>query len=249
MWNGTISSGATAIITFKARVSCTLTSLKDTEWPDTIANHAAGTVGPYSYTCAASVVPIKPDLTISAMEVTQAIQNLENDMRLIYEKETYVRVYLDADYVRGGTVIDGCDIPNVTVELEGPGGETLEPLNGPISVKALGGQTRPTLDERDTLTNSLYFRLPRSWRQQDYTLTACVNPDKDRPDALMDNNEEDEHLQFVSTQTRYFYIRRSSIRPMARISRRQTTSTSCWLPTCVCTRWRTKTARYAGRHR
>lgn len=207
-WGGEIPNGGTAIIRFQARLRCsTLMALNNSQWPSEIRNRASGAIGPIPYACGGDVWPIKPDLRISAVEITQAIQNLNNDMRLIEAKETYARVYVRAVYIKdtgeAGVEVAGCDVPNVTARLTGPDGATLTPLNGPITARVLVGQDRPTIDERNNLNQCLYFRLPRNWRNQNYQIVAEVNPDAVRPDNFVSNNEWEKDLTFVDTKRIY----------------------------------------------
>ncbi len=203
-WQGLIPDGGTAIIRFKVRVLCTeLMSLPLAEWPENIVNRAAGNIGPFGFTTTAATELLRPDLRITGVEVTQAIQNLQNQVSLIREKETYVRVYIRTFYANDTA---GCGVPDVTVQLSGGPGDKLSPINHSIVAETLTKQTRPTLNERNQLNKSLYFRLPRPWRQTNYTLIAEINPEQDRPDVNLENNTQKEKLVFLETRPLYLYL-------------------------------------------
>jgi hypothetical protein len=203
-WQGNIPDGGAAVIHFNVIIPCDeLMKMKLEDWPEEIKNDAVGSVGPFNYFVSKSTELLKPDITISGLEVNQSIQNLNNDQLLIEWKETYARLYIQAGY-RGG--VDGCGVPDVTAKLSGGPGADLEPINGSITAEVLPGQDRPTQDERDDLNKSLYFRLPRPWRSPDYKLTAEVNPDGERPDEDTENNTEEHDMSFVDTDRLYLYL-------------------------------------------
>lgn len=104
-----------------------------------------------------------PNLWVDGIEVTQGIQNLDNDMPLVAGRRTYARVYVD---------LDGADSwPHTWGALEARRGAQqlgwIWPDNGPITARDGGG-------ERTELDDSLYFRLPASWLSSTVTLTAFV---------------------------------------------------------------------------
>lgn len=104
-----------------------------------------------------------PDLDILAIEVTQGIQDLNNNMPLVAGRRTYARVHVD---VHGAG-----SQPHTYGALEARRGGTqigwIWPENGPIVARADGGN-------RVQLHDSLYFRLPQSWLAGTVTLTAFV---------------------------------------------------------------------------
>lgn len=204
-WTGAIPDGGAAVISFRVRVRCDqLMRLSNSEWPGEIRNRATGNIGPFAYAVAKDVGLLKPDLQITAVEVTQAVQNLTNQVPLIWGKETYVRLFVKAEYPEtvGEEVVyhAGCDVPLVTARLVGPGGQVLRPLNRSITARVLRGQERPTQAERDALSECLYFRLAGDWRTEDYHLLAEVNPERDRPDRFVNNNERTEDIRFQKTR-------------------------------------------------
>jgi alpha-tubulin suppressor-like RCC1 family protein len=111
--------------------------------------------------------PPEPNLSISHIEVTQAIQDETNSVPLIAGKPTFVRVYVDC--------VAGCTPPpNVTGALRGYGpsgelpGSPLTP-NNPITAYQENWQ-----DQRADLRKTLNFTLPPEWSAGEVTLTAEV---------------------------------------------------------------------------
>jgi hypothetical protein len=123
-----------------------------------------------------------PDLYVRAIEVTQGIQNLRNDMPLVAWRRTYVRVQPAIK----GQPAQVQSWPNVFGVLEGRrGGQSLGviwPQNGPITAYRGGGHRH----DRD---HTLNFRLPHSWLEGDVRLRAYVfgyaptTPEEHEPDA------------------------------------------------------------------
>ena len=109
-----------------------------------------------------------PKAKITAIELTQGIQNLANKMPLVQDRMTYARVYIKAV----NTPPDN-DIPGVMGELCGfrdgeQLGECLIPENdGPIVAKTGGG-------DRLSLDDSFYFYVPPDWRKGHVTFKASI---------------------------------------------------------------------------
>ena len=104
---------------------------------------------------------VGPDFTITAIEVTQAIQDLNNSVPLVAGKRTFARVH-----VRN----QGTSSPAlVTARLCGPG-RCLAPDNPGKRIQVLANPDRARLDQ------SFYFELPPEWLNGNLTLTAEVNP-------------------------------------------------------------------------
>jgi hypothetical protein len=141
---------------------------------------------------AASVGPF-PDLDVLAIEVTQGIQDLNNNMPLVVGRRTYVRVYLD--------VIGANELAHTYGALEarrdGQQIGWIWPENGPITATANGGN-------RLELNDSLYFRLPADWLHGNVKLTAFVySHDVDFPwtrEPSWQNNFEVETVTFHEAQ-------------------------------------------------
>ena len=117
------------------------------------------------------------DLSVTALEVTQGIQNLANDVPLVEGKTTWVRVYArstpanqQADALLYGTR-GGVALP----------GSPLKPAGGKITARTTGG-------DRAILTDSFYFFLPAAWRQGNVTLRAEIKPEGSIIDPVLTNN-------------------------------------------------------------
>ena len=120
------------------------------------------------------VAPGSPTIQLFGLEVTQAIQNLINDIPFIANRPAFVR-----GHVRS---LSGQPIEKVTAQLIGTrNGAELGRLN-PINP---GGSIRVVADpDRGQLNDSFLFELPPSWRTGTVTLRlagqsqpiSCVDP-------------------------------------------------------------------------
>ncbi len=118
------------------------------------------------------------DLTIDALEITQGIQNLANDVPLVEAKTTFVRAY---------PAVDIADTPNVNAVLHGERGGV--PLPGsPLNAVDPTIYVRMSGYNRSYLGDSFNFWLPTSWRSGTVTLRAEINPDGAIPESDADNN-------------------------------------------------------------
>lgn len=121
-----------------------------------------------------------PDIEVTAVEVTQGIQDLQNRMPLIAGKHTVARVYVAADKEDpvGGGLIGAT--PEETIGPEGwepvdgllylqRGGEEmfLYPSNGPITAYRRGSDR---LEEDETLN----FDIPDEWTEGEVNMSAFV---------------------------------------------------------------------------
>jgi hypothetical protein len=126
------------------------------------------------------------DLSVENIEVTQGIQNLANEVRLVEDKTTYVRVYVRT--VVGSQLVDarlhgtrgGVALP----------GSPLRPVNGPIMAQASGGQ-------RANLNDAFYFLIPPDWRSGNVTFRAEVLPEAPLGDPNPANNTRSVTLSFT----------------------------------------------------
>ncbi|MEZ4675177.1 MAG: hypothetical protein R2932_13145 [Caldilineaceae bacterium] len=107
------------------------------------------------FTLSLNATAITRDFEASALEVTQAIQNLANAAPLVAAKTTYVRAY--------GKQLSGPSAPNVEARLIGikngsplPG-SPLQAVNGARALTTGGSFDRARLDD------GWYFLLPPSW--------------------------------------------------------------------------------------
>jgi hypothetical protein len=128
-----------------------------------------------------------PDMRITAIEVTQAIQDLNNSVELIAGKRTYVRVHVSAPVL----------VTNVTANLSGSRGvtrlyPTLSPGNpaGRISIR--------TAPDRGQINDSFWFELPYSWiGAGNLTLSARIDPSNAKNDSNLANNSSSVTVNFL----------------------------------------------------
>ena len=107
------------------------------------------------YSLSLTAAPITRDFEATALEVTQAIQNLANAVPLVANKTTYVRAY--------GKQLSGPNTPNVEVRLAGTRngnplpGSPLPPMEGARALVTGAGF------DRARLTDGWTFLLPANW--------------------------------------------------------------------------------------
>jgi YVTN family beta-propeller protein len=108
--------------------------------------------------------PLPPNVEVTAMETTQAIQDRANSVTLIAGRRTFVRVHVRAV---------GPAVPSVTMGLFGVGVQcTLSscagrPLGALVPVNTSGTHLTVKPDpKRQTLDDSFLFELPWSWTEQ-----------------------------------------------------------------------------------
>ena len=128
------------------------------------------------------IAPYEPnDLVATDIEVSQGIQNLDNDMPLVEDRRTIVRVYVRND---AGRAVNG-----VRARLHGTrgglpiSGSPQEANNNPIRVEADGG-------DRRNLDDSFWFYLDSDWRQGTVTFRAEVNYD----DGVLELDKSDNEI-------------------------------------------------------
>jgi hypothetical protein len=95
-----------------------------------------------------------PNLSVRGIEVTQAIQDLQNSVVLIANKPTLVRVYIDPAVVTGAGSISG----EVAWRRDGASGVTYLPAMNNVNVDPARPKT--IAEQRRDLTESLNFLLP-----------------------------------------------------------------------------------------
>jgi len=140
--------------------------------------------GVWSLPLGASEVTV--DLRITAMEVTQAIQNLAHDVPLVAGKPTLVRLF---------PASDGAYTHDVPARLRAfRGGVELAdspilPLEPTLSVRSRSA-------ERGRLEETYNFLLPREWTQGTLELRAEINPDGSIREANLANNQRTQSVTF-----------------------------------------------------
>ncbi|HSM57493.1 MAG TPA: hypothetical protein VK879_15180 [Candidatus Sulfomarinibacteraceae bacterium] len=107
------------------------------------------------------------NVKITDVEITQGVQDVDNDVPLIPGKRTFVRVHVEAD---------GVDVPGVTARLSatwnGGQGNPIPPAN-PVGT-AITIKDSP---DRNNVDDSFVFELPWHWTEQEgLELQIRVNP-------------------------------------------------------------------------
>jgi len=123
------------------------------------------------------------DVAITNVEVTQAIQDLDNSIDLIQSKRTGVRVHVDAA---------GQNVPGITARLYRINGGNAV-IDGPISPSSgtqyLTAQDNPN---REVFDHAFYFALPKSWTDDTtLRLRAEINFNQLPPEPNFSNNALD----------------------------------------------------------
>lgn len=141
------------------------------------------------YTLPLDATAILRDFVVDGMEVTQGIQDLANNVPLIADKTTYVRVY--------GRQISGPNTANVEVRLYGARnnvalpGSPLQPVNG------VRGLTTGANFDRARLDDGWYFLLPPGWiTSGTTTLRVEIDPRPIHTDPNRDNNQLSQAMIF-----------------------------------------------------
>lgn len=135
--------------------------------------------------------PPGPDLHVNAIEVTQAIQDLNNSVDLVAGKRTYVRVHVSAP-VNVNDVFDTLSGRRGFVSLT----PVLNPGNPGSDITV-----RPSPD-RGQLNDSFWFELPSSWATAgSLTLTARIDPNNAKNDLVLGDNVRTTTVTFQSPAT------------------------------------------------
>ena len=129
---------------------------------------------------AGSGPPPGPDMHVDAIEVTQAIQDLNNSVDLVAGKRTYVRVHTSSPV----------NVADVFATLTGKRGvvtlaPTLNPGNPGSDI------TVRTSPDRGQINDSFWFELPSGWTAAgNLTLTARLDPNNAKNDLAQGNNKQ-----------------------------------------------------------
>ena len=128
-----------------------------------------------------------PDLTVSRLEVNQAIQNDANSIPLIAYKRTVVRAYLGLS--------SSMPIGSVTGRLRGYRGSTLLGTVAPFNPGGRITVVQPA-DWRQ-INHTLNFEVPFAWLTGDVRLEVEVNSDRAVPENNYGNNTASASVRFV----------------------------------------------------
>jgi hypothetical protein len=121
-----------------------------------------------------TAVPL--DLTADRIEVTQAVQDLNNSVRLVQDKRTFVRFHVRSS--------SGAPVTTARLTAQrGASSVVLSPINpgGTIAVR--------TAPDRGTLHHAFLFELPNGFKQGSVALTARVNPFNNPAESSNANNQ------------------------------------------------------------
>jgi len=127
--------------------------------------------------------PVPLDLVADKLEVTQAIQDLNNSVRLVANKRTYVRFHVHSN---SGTPVTTA----VLVAQQGASSVTLSPIN---PGNAIGVGVTPN---RGTLNQAFLFELPNGFKEGTVSLTARVNPVNNPVEGNTGNNQINTSVTF-----------------------------------------------------
>jgi len=152
-----------------------------------VAQSAVATVSVLLNNCTEAAI----DVRATGMEVTQAIQDLNNSVVLVADRRTFVRVHVAADTT----------VPNVGARLTGVDANGA-PLGDPLRPKNVGAAIAvKSTPDRGRLDDSFFFELPASWtRAGAITLQAEVNPLHTVPEATYANNAIRTSVRFETTK-------------------------------------------------
>jgi hypothetical protein len=148
-------------------------------------DHAGNLSG---YDCQDQTLVVE-DLEATGLEVTQAIQNLANDVPLIAGKETYVRFYAQSSW---------SEVLNIDALLHGMrdgaplAGSPLAPEGGRITIRQDGG-------DRAEVDHAFYFRLPAEWQSGTVDLRGVVDPAREVSENDYNNNEWTETVSYETS--------------------------------------------------
>lgn len=130
-----------------------------------------------------TATPVPLDLTAERIEVTQAIQDLNNSVRLVTNKRTFVRFHVRSNRDAALTTA------RLTVQ-RGSSQVVLAPINsgGTINVR--------TAPDRSVLSHAFLFELPNGFKEGTVTLTGRLNPFQTPAENNYSNNQAARTVSF-----------------------------------------------------
>jgi hypothetical protein len=140
-------------------------------------------------------LPGERDLAATAMEMTQAIQSLENDVPLIEARPTFVRLY--GQHLSGSLQVpaeawlEGFDASGAPLP-----GSPLKPIHVPP--RLVTGERINRADDSPKTRSDWAFQLPREWyaEQGSVTLKGIIDPRHVFDDPNRSNNEWTDAVSF-----------------------------------------------------
>jgi hypothetical protein len=132
--------------------------------------------------------PLPFDLAITDIEITQSVQTPTNNVPLVAQRHTLVRVY--------ARTLNGTSPNNVVVTLEGIRN------NSSLGILSANPRPIPTNPSRDNLSSTVNFLLPEGWRSGNVTLVARINV----IDANPGNNEYQHMASFGNVPPMHIVI-------------------------------------------
>ncbi len=115
----------------------------------------------YMMVLAKELLVAEDDLVANNLEVTQAIQDLNNSIRLVAQKNTFVRFHVSST--------TATQLADARLYLQRENSNTmLTPVNNQVEVQLL--------PDRNTLDHAFLFELPDWYTLSNVSLTAIVNP-------------------------------------------------------------------------
>ncbi len=152
-------------------------------------NLLASALGSWTICC---IVFNGPNMSLNAIEVTQAIQDLNNSVDLVAGKRTFVRVHVSSPEVRSG----------LTATLSGKrNGVALAPVLTPINPG--GTITVKPSPNRGQINDSFLFELPASWTNTpgNLELRARLDPGNTVFDPVTSNNRQTLNVTLLNGPT------------------------------------------------
>lgn len=133
---------------------------------------------------------IARDLAIQGMEVTQGVQNLANEVALVADKATFVRVL--------GTLVSGPNAFNVEGLLYGKRNGVDLPGSPLRPIQRLPQFNVGAPFTRDSALRTWLFELPTAWRNGDIELQAVIDPRNAQSDPALANNSRTQAVSFLN---------------------------------------------------
>ena len=204
-WQGDLNDGQNVIVRYRVKVKGCEDLFAPDNWPRQIHNVVTAALGGIQLVADKDLELLKPDLVLTALEVTQGIQNLNHDVPLVTGRPSVVRAFVKAVPPPGTAT---CDIPTVRGRLT-TAGRTFD-STGQTFANSDPPDDRPELEERQAVVRTLNFVLPADWAQAagGKTVDVEVNPGCLRPDSNCANNTQSRTVTLVEEPPLTIYLYR-----------------------------------------